>query len=103
MLWNELLIAVAGGAFGAIATIISIIVKQSRARKEDWWKRFEWASGAFTSSDENLRATAREVLEELAEDSTAADSDRKMARALLTNRVKIYVAGSPTREVQTKV
>lgn len=103
MLWNELLIGLAGGAFGSLATIIGILFKSARAYREDWWNRFGWASDAYVSPDANMRAAAREVLADLSQDRRARKQDRKMAAALLKNRVELHIAGSQSSEVKIKI
>lgn len=102
-MWTELFIALAGGVLGAAATIASVIIKTRQTRQDTWWNRFTWATGAQASSDAQRRAAAREVLQGLANDSSASLADRKAANAMLQAPVKIYVTGAAQRDSRIEV
>lgn len=97
-MWYEIIIAIAGGSLGAIATLVAGVYRKTQDRKETWWERFTWASSALQSSDEGTRGAAREILLALSMDERATLADRKAAKALLAEQpVKILIAtGSQT-------
>lgn len=59
-MWYEIIIAIAGGSLGAIATLVAGVYRKTQDRKETWWERFTWASSALQSSDEGTRGAARD-------------------------------------------
>lgn len=75
--------ALAGGALGALVTLISLHVKNKQARQSGGWERFTWAAEALQRDDDGQRAAAETILAALAFDDTVDTAVNRAAQDLL--------------------
>ena len=91
---TEVIVAIAGGSLGAMATLVVGLHTKIKDRKETWWDQFTWAAEALESANKGTQNAAKEVLLGLSKDERAPLADRKAAEALLAeDPVTITIAG----------
>lgn len=80
--WVVLLGAVVGALIGLGGTLLTSTRQNVRARREEWFRRVQWAQTLTTGPDDARRAAGLRVLNELARSDLATPDDIALIDAL---------------------
>lgn len=107
MTWLALLLGFIGALIGAVAgaliagyyTKYETLQREQAARREEWWRRFEWAASLALSDQEIAQTAGLHVLTQLGQSALANTDDAELLQTFSQAVLDVLLSeASPTPE-----
>ncbi len=93
--WVTLLTALAGGAIALAGALVNGLFDRRRARREEWFRRVQWAQQLTASISERDQEAGYRLLQSLADSDLAAADDLRLLYNL-TGDTALTAPNEPT-------
>ncbi len=74
-IWLSFVGGLLGGSLGAAATLLAASLREKGAKREEWWRRVQWAADLALGKDERRRSVGLYILGNLAGSRLATEDD----------------------------
>ena len=93
------LIPLAAAILVLVGVLFTIRQRDRADRKEQWWKRVEWAAAAVASDEERRRCMGMSMLTALVAASVAVDPDDARLLQAIIDQVDLSAFAVPGRQI----
>lgn len=77
-MWLSFVGGFLGGFLGAVATLFAARLREKGAKREEWWRRVQWAADLALGDDPRSQAAGLNILGKLAGSPLATDDDAQL-------------------------
>ena len=77
-MWLSFVGGLLGGFLGAVATLLAARLREKGARREEWWRRVQWAADLALGDDLRRRAAGLNLLRKLVVSPLALNDDAQL-------------------------